>query len=341
MKFGFYKLFTVSPKVFIARPDKNLVEHLKALEEIHQKTKDSAVVLFPELSLSSYTAEDMFLNQGLLDGTKEAINSILKESIKYNNFLIAVGAPLEFDGRLYNTAVLMKNGKLLGIVPKRHIVNYGEFYEYRYFSPANGLEKEVELAGQKTILSDKLIFDLDKLKIGVDICEDIFAPIPPSSYATLAGANLIINLSASNEVVGKIAYRKELLSNASARFNCGYLYASAGAMESSRDLIFGGHQLYYENGRLISESSRFNFDTTIMETEIDVEKLEFERRRNKTFGACDIPKMTVVKEKDFSQTLNLTRSYDPHPLFLKKLKKESSARWKFLSCKLWDSLAGC
>lgn len=312
MNFGYYKLFTVSPKLTIGKPLVNVKEHQKALSEIQSKSEDNAIVLFPELSLSAYTCEDLFLSQGLLNETKEALKWLLIESVKYP-FIITVGAPLEFNGRLYNCAVLFREGKILGIVPKTHIVNYGEFYEYRWFTSGGDLNLTTTFLDQEVKVTPHQVFKAGDLTFGIEICEDLWAPSNPGTNLALNGAQLILNLSASNELVGKFEYRKELIKNTSSRLNCGYLYVSAGMWESSRDLIYGGYAVYCENGTIIKESNRFNLETEILETEIDAQKIDFERRRNKSFGYSKFCPVSAVNCGDFKQTLNLTREYPKHP----------------------------
>lgn len=312
MNFGYYKLFAVSPKLTIGKPLLNIKEHEKALSEIKKKNDQPAIVLFPELSISAYTCEDLFLSQQLLDETKASLKWFLMESVKYP-FVITVGAPLEFNGRLYNCAVVISQGKILGIVPKTHIVNYGEFYEYRWFTSGENLNIDVNFLDQQVKVSPNQVFNCGDLSFGIEICEDLWAPISPSCNLALAGAKLILNLSASNELVAKAEYRKELIKNVSSRLNCGYLYVSAGMWESSRDLIFGGHIIYCENGSVIKESPRFNLETSILETEVDVQKIDFERRRNKTFGHSKNKEVTYVEIPKIVQTMAVTRTYPKHP----------------------------
>lgn len=322
-KFGYYKLFTVSPKMKIARPLHNVTEHITAIDKITSQYKKNSVILFPEMSISAYTCEDLFLNEQVLGDTLTAISELTEHSKKHSS-IVVVGAPLESSGRLFNTAVVLFQGKVLAVIPKTYIVNYGEFYEARQFTSGAGVDEVITLANQEVRLNASQIIKAGELKIAIEICEDSWAASNAAMPLTIpnnhpetkeAAAHLILNLSASNDLIGKNEYRKDLIKSISARLNCGYLYVSAGMFESTRDLIYGGSSFYCEGGSILCEGTRFSLDTEIMECEIDIQKINFDRRRNKTYANCtsSIKINTVLATKEFDQTLDLTRVYDAHP----------------------------
>lgn len=281
---------------------------------------NSSIVVFPELCLTGYTCSDLFFQQQLIDEALEALIE-LKHFSKSKEIVMIVGFPLLVSGALYNCAGFLLNGQILGIVPKTHIPNYNEFYEHRWFASARNLiDEEVLIDGEYIPLGTDLIFannQLKSLKIGIEICEDLWTPIPPSSFLTLQGATLIANLSASNEVVGKINYRKKLIASQSSRSLCSYIYSSSGFGESSTDLVFGGHLLVYENGILIAENKRFQLTSNFITADIDLERLISDRMKLTTYrdSAHAIQKCSCreiffnLPKKEFM----LNRFIDPHP----------------------------
>jgi NAD+ synthase (glutamine-hydrolysing) len=247
----------------------------------------AALVAFPELGLSAYTCDDLFHQRALLDASKEALASIVAASEKLPVAMV-VGLPLRVEHLLFNCAVVVAAGKIQGVVPKSYLPNYGEFYEARQFSPADcASTDEVKLLGQTVPFGATLLFEVANmplLRFHVEICEDLWVPIPPSSFASLAGATVLVNLSASNIVVGKSGYRHQLVSQQSARCLSAYLYSSAGKGESSNDLAWDGQALICENGELLAESGRFEDDSHIIYADVDLERLSRERMRATTFG---------------------------------------------------------
>lgn len=272
------------------------------------------VIVFPELGLTGYTCADLFHQTLLLDQAEQALATLLKNTARLQ-LLCVVGMPVRSANALYNCAVVFQKGKILGVVPKSFIPNYAEFYEKRWFH--SGLEttvQTVQLARQEVPFGTDLLFSCGDAKIAIEICEDLWVPVPPSSVAALAGANVILNLSASNEVAGKNAYLQNLIVQQSARCGAGYVYASAGFGESSTDLVFGGKAFIAENGRLLAQSPRFNLVEQLLTTEIDVEKLQAERRLHTSF-ADDVPAQfrEIPFELPVSNKFKLTRPISPRP----------------------------
>jgi NAD+ synthase (glutamine-hydrolysing) len=242
------------------------------------------VVVFPELCITGYTCGDLFWQEKLLSAAKEELIRIAEESKAYDAIFF-VGLPYEIHGKLYNTAAAVSGGKILGLVPKTNIPNYNEFYEQRYFTSGSYVSGEtVTIDGEEIPVDTDLIFvcqKMPKLKLAVEICEDLWVPQPPSIAHVLSGATVIVNLSASDEVTGKADYRRELVAGQSARLVCGYIYASAGDGESTQDVVYSGHNIIAENGRLLAESKHFTNEPVY--AEVDVERLEADRRRMSTF----------------------------------------------------------
>ncbi len=285
-RFGYYRVVAVSPPLKIADPMANA--HIILEESIEADKKGASIVLFPELSLTGYTAEDLFGSEDLLIHTKKALLELTKKSVDLD-VTIVVGAPYRtLNGRLYNVAFVISQGKILGAVPKIHLPNYSEYYERRWFVPGGKVEMEIEdpILGSFH-LGTRQLFCLGEMIFGVEICEDLWAPLPPSTDLALAGANVILNLSASNELVGKSDYRRALVEQQSNRLLAGYVYASSGPTESTKDLVFGGHLMIYENGSKLSEGDRFKLQGEKISADIDVQKLLHERQKNMTFGNQD------------------------------------------------------
>lgn len=259
------------------------VENIKKCidKSIDEKSK---LVVFPELCITSYTCADLFLHEQLIEGSIEALEHLCNYT-KNKDILVAVGAPLHLNNCLYNCAFILFNGKILGIVPKSYIPNYTEFYERRWFtSGINIIDSTVDLPFQSEIpFGTNLIFTSGVFKFGFEVCEDLWVTIPPSSYLSLMGANIIGNLSASNEVVSKADYRKSLVESQSARCMSSYIYASSGVFESSTDLVFSGHLLIGENGSILTENNRFQRANEVLSYIIDIDKLNSERLRNVSF----------------------------------------------------------
>ena len=320
MRDGFIKVAAGTPSIRVADCQYNAEQCIGLIRQAaEQKVK---VLALPELCLTGYTCGDLFLQDTLLRGAEEALGTVL-EATKELDLLAAVGLPVrnKWTGKLYNCAAILFRGELFGLVPKLHLPNYGEFYEQRWFASGEGVDHMIELCGQEVSLSANAVFQCEAvpdLVVGVEICEDLWAPEPPSAALARAGATLILNLSASNEVAGKADYRRALVVGQSARLMCGYVYADAGEGESTTDLVFAGHDMIAENGTLLAER-RFASGLTV--SEIDVGRLTFERRRMNTFTPSELDPMADahclgVGRRIFSLELEetvLTRAIDPNP----------------------------
>ena len=286
MRDGFVKVAAGTPEIRVADCAYNAKQ---CIDLIRQGAEQGVKVLcLPELCLTGYTCADLFLQDTLLSGAEEALEEVRKASEEVD-MLIAVGLPVrnKWDNKLYNCAAILHGGELLGLVPKTYIPNYGEFYEQRWFASRAGIAETIDLCGQSVCMEANVLFQCESmpnLVIGVEICEDLWAPEPPSTALARAGATLILNLSASNETVGKAGYRRCLVSGQSGRLMCGYVYADAGEGESTTDLVFAGHNLIGENGTILTEK---RFETGLTISEIDVDKLVYERRRVNTFTRSD------------------------------------------------------
>lgn len=312
-KFGYYNITAVVNPLKLAKPKENVKEILRKINEVKDK---SDVILFPELSLTGYTCEDLFLRKDLLNGVKEALATLVEETSSLDT-LIVVGLPVETEGRLYNCAAVIQSGKLLGYVPKSYLPNYNEFYEKRWFS--SGLNVSTKVDG--VLLSRKQIFKIKDMKVGIEICEDIWSPMPVSTDLALEGANVILNLSASPELVAKKHDRMKMVDTQSDRLLCAYVYAGSGTDESSKDLVFGGHCFAYEAGSLLAENIRFKNEDAITFT-VDVQKIELARIRNKTFGDFPLKSECLVHELNVSKDKENLRKYDPTPFIPKSKESE-------------------
>jgi NAD+ synthase (glutamine-hydrolysing) len=282
---GFARVAVAVPRCRVADPAFNAAQTVDLLHEAARA--GAALVAFPELGLSAYTCDDLFHQRALLDACEAALAQVLAAS-ETCTAVAVVGLPLRVDHSLFNCAAVVHRGRLLGIVPKTYLPNYGEFYEARQFNPADHAQvREIRLLGQAVAFGAELLFeaqDLRDLKFHVEICEDLWVPIPPSSYAALAGATLLLNLSASNITVGKSAYRHALAASQSARCLAAYAYSSAGQGESTTDMAWDGQALICENGQLLAESARFAADSHFICADIDLERLARERMRQTSFG---------------------------------------------------------
>lgn len=281
---GFYRAATISLELKVADVSFNTS---KIIEAMHQVEKNCcAVVVFPELCITGYTCGDLFYQQALLDASLLALIKIKIESSNLSSVFI-VGLPILFDNKLYNCAAVINRGKIKGIVPKTYLPNTNEYYEERWFSPAvNNKSKEIIIDNESISFGTDLLFKdiaYGKLVLGIEICEDLWAVNPPSNDIAAAGANLIANLSASSEYLGKSEYRKNLVISQSGRCIASYIYCSAGPGESSTDLVFAGHSLIAENGVLLGESQKYSFKTEVLYSDIDIDRLSSERIRNSSF----------------------------------------------------------
>lgn len=283
MKDGFFRVAAATPKIKVADPVYNCEEICKLIED--GEKHGAGIMVFPELCLTAYTCGDLFSQFPLLKKAKAELRKIVEFS-KGRQMLVFVGLPWEHGGKLYNAAAAVCNGELLGIVPKTNLPNYSEFYEQRHFVTGMEIPVETDWFGEKIPMGTNLLFacrEIPELVVAAEICEDVWVPCPPSIRHVLAGATVIVNCSASDEVVGKDSYRKALISGQSARLICGYIYANAGEGESTQDLVFGGHNIIAENGTVLSVSARFAPETIY--ADMDLERLTSERRRTTTFPA--------------------------------------------------------
>ena len=310
MKHGFVKTAAITPKIRVADTVYNGQIIMDSMEEASKA--GAKLVVFPELCITGYTCGDLFWQNKLIVAAKEELMKIAAKSRELDGIFF-VGLPYDINGKIYNMAAAVSGGEVIGMVPKTYIPNYNEFYEARYFTSGQNLcTVEYLPDGTEVEVDTDLIFrceDMPQLKIAVEICEDLWTPNPPSIGHAMAGANVIVNLSASDENTGKSQYRRELVSGQSARLLCGYIYASAGDGESTQDVVYSGHNIIAENGKILAESKRFTNEPVYME--LDVNRLESERRRMSTFVTED-----VYTEIGFSlklEDVELSRYIDPAP----------------------------
>ncbi len=311
MKHGYIRVAAATPDVKVADPQFNRENIVRLIREgIERNTK---IMVFPELCLTAYTCADLFGQDALLTKAKEELKVIVKET-GGSDLLAFIGLPWERDGKLYNTAAAVQNGRVLGLIPKTNLPNYSEFYELRYFEPGNKKPVLVSWEGYEIPMGTDLLFackDIPGLVIGTEICEDAWVPNPPSIRHAVAGATVIVNCSASDETTGKDLYRRSLITGHSASLVCGYIYANAGEGESTQDLVFGGQNLIAENGLLLAESKRFGNETIY--ADMDLERLIHERRRMTTFPAPDRENYLVIPFTMEQVELDLKRRIDPRP----------------------------
>ena len=306
MRQGFIKTAAATPKIVVADCKANGEEILRLVREMAKE--HAKLMVFPELCITGYTCGDLFSQRCLIESAWETVLHIAKETEEVDA-LIFIGAPVRYKGKLYNTAIALNRGNILGIVPKCHLPNYGEFYEQRNFTSGQDgdvswletEENEIPFGNGFYFASD----EIPELTVAAEICEDLWVPMPPSIQHALNGAHIIVNLSASNEMVGKTAYRRNLIKGQSARLVCGYVYANAGEGESTQDLVFGGQNLIAENGTILSECK--SFSNEIIYGEIDVQKLADERRRLTTFPPAE-EVMTIPFHVEVEKT-SLTRKF--------------------------------
>jgi NAD+ synthase (glutamine-hydrolysing) len=320
MKDGFISVACGAPKLRLADCDYNAEQTFTMM-----RTAEKAgvrVLVLPELGLTGYTCGDLFWQEALLRGAEQALSTVL-EATRNLEVVTAVGMPVQENNKLYNCAVIIQKGKILGVVPKTHLPNYGEFYEKRQFAPAPDTARRITLCGQEVLFAPCQVFrceNIPGLTLGFEICEDLWRPDSPSLRMAQAGATIIGNLSASNDLIGKDAYRRQLVTMQSAKLLCGYLYASAGEGESTSDVVYGAQQLIAENGTLLGEK---RFENGLLISEIDVQRLGYERRRTQVMAGGETPEGTP-----FSLILaptKLTRYVAPQP-FVPEGKEDRDAR---------------
>ncbi|MBE6371029.1 MAG: NAD(+) synthase [Lentisphaerae bacterium] len=317
--FGFYRIAACVPVVRVADPAFNAEQILSLAKKA--AADRASVQLFPELALSAYSCGDLFHNGTLLDGVEQAAERLCRETADLDSIL-AVGAPVRYRNRLFNAALILQHGKILGIVPKTHLPNYREFYEKRYFSSGYGIRNTtVDFAGQTGIpFGTDLLFDAGgDLRIGAEICEDMWSTVPPSSLQSLASATLLLNLSASNELVGKADYRRSLVQGLSARCVAVYAYASAGVHESTTDIVCGGHCIVAENGAVLLDSERFQRENVFYTADVDLARVSAARLGDSPFAdsaaTTAFPEFTLVKavQPPVPELAQIRRTYDRKP----------------------------
>lgn len=323
MEHGFIKAAAVTPKIRVADPSYNGEVICQGIREAYEK--GARILVFPELCLTGYTCGDLFLQERLLEQAKKELSEIISYSEGYEA-LIFVGLPIEKAGKLYNVAAVISDGELLAMIPKRNIPSYGEFYEGRHFMQGNQKavgylweEKEIPFGTDILFRAE----ELQGLVVGCEICEDLWAPDTPATAHALAGADVIVNLSASNETIGKDAYRELLVKAASARLLAGYVYCSSGEGESTQDLVFGGHNIVAENGTILSQEKRFCCGTVY--GDLDIARLRFERRRMSTFPAPEQEGHLVIPFHLEIEETKLERTFESRP-FVPKEQGEREKR---------------
>ena len=311
MRDGFIKVGAATPKVRVADPAYNREQLVKAAREA--AGRGVKLLVFPELSMTAYTCGDLFGQEILVRAAREELARFAAET-EALDMLMFVGLPWAQDGKLYNVAAAVEGGRVLGLVPKLNLPNYGEFYEARNFEPGCEDVIDADWEGEKIPMGSRLLFvcrEMPALQVAAEICEDLWVACPPSTEHAQAGATVIVNCSASDETTGKSAYRRELVGGQSARLVCGYIYANAGDGESSQDLVFGGHDIIAEDGRILAESPRF--ETGLWTADLDLGRLEGERRRMSTFRIRGRERYCPVEFSLKMEETRLERSFDPAP----------------------------
>ena len=315
---GLIKVATALPRVEVA----NVTFNTQDIENLIVKAEGKGVEIlcFPELALTAYTCQDLFAQQLLLDEAEQGLLKLLELS-RNVQLAVVVGVPVSHRGMLFNCAAVVQQGKIFGLVPKTYLPNYHEFYEKRWFTSASALShnESIRICGQTTVIGVEQLFHINDATFGIEICEDLWAPVPPSNNLALQGAEIVLNLSASNDLVGKTDYVRQLVKGQSARCHCAYLYAGAGFGESTQDLVFGGRAFIAENGTILAESNQFSLEPQLIISEVDVELLRSERRSNTSFSqsiaqqtAQQMPFRVAELEMVLREQAS-TRTYDPLP----------------------------
>ena len=313
MNNGFVRVAAAIPELRVADCAYNVAQ----MADLVRKGEEEKVqvICFPELSLTGYTCADLFQQQQLLSDAQKALNELQLLTFATTSVII-VGMPVRVQSHLFNTAVVLQGGHVLGVVPKTHLPNNNEFYEKRWFtSGALADSQTITISGEEVPFGTDILFSDGKFTFGVEICEDLWVPIPPSSQQALHGAEIIFNLSATNELIGKHQYLRQLIEQQSARCNAGYVYASAGAGESTTDVVYAGNGLIAENGKIISASDRFSFDPQLIVTDIDIDRLQAERIRNTNYANDKSARIyrTIQLEDAHFTNYDLKRVFDKHP----------------------------
>lgn len=320
-KYGYLRVASAYPEVALADPETNSNRIADMIRDLSQQ--GARLIVFPELSLTGYTCGDLFNQPILLNAALKQLRQIEKVTEECNTTAV-VGLPIRYRGRLYNCAAIIQSGEILGMVPKCYLPNYNEYYEKRWFSsgldlylPEGERYNSIDINGRKTPFGINMLFRIDDALFGVEICEDMWVPNPPSTTLSVAGADIIANLSATNEVIDKHAYLISLIKERSSRCKCAYLYSSAGTGESSTDLVFSGNAIIAEDGEILCQTERFRRDKGFAITDIDIEKIRNTRQRQSSFGQNDMVLPTFGNEKGIDNhkedNQKLLREISPYP----------------------------
>lgn len=335
-KFGLFRVAAASPLVKVGDVRRNIDEMIRYIDKA--RAKEVSLLVFPELSVTAYTCGDLFGESALIQKAEEGVRDLV-EATKGSRMAVVAGAPVRYLGRLYNCALFIKDGFIEGMVPKIYLPTYSEFYEARWFASGAdlyGRDEMISYAGQTFPFSPSLLFKNGEATVGIEICEDLWTPIPPSSYHALSGAQVIVNLSASNEVLGKHAYRRSLVQNQSARTTSAYVYCSCGYGESTQDIVFAGSSLICEYGSILAESERFSYQGSMITADVDIDRLDILRQRS-TSHELTAPDGTRSYRSSYSEIeteddcdtdfeAELLRYVEPHPFVPQGDKEELDRR---------------
>ena len=316
--FGFIKVASAIPQVKVADCEWNISNIEQLMSEANEN--GASVIVFPELCVTGYTCADLFQSHLLLDQALEALNDVVQYTKTEVRLTTILGTPLRIDNQLFNCAVVIREGKILAVVPKTYLPNYNEFYEMRWFASATDTMRDtINLLGQKNIpFGRNLVLQSEEFSFGIEICEDLWTPIPPSSILALSGAQIIFNLSASNELIGKHNYLIDLIKQQSARTISGYVYSSAGFGESSTDVVYAGNAIVAENGAILAKSERFMTESQIVYADMDIERISGDRQKNSTFKQGISPLNSTIQSRYIDVDCpiietELSRRFSPTP----------------------------
>lgn len=323
-KYGFVRVASCVPELKVADVTFNVDEIIRNIKEAD--TKEVAIIVFPELSVTGYTCSDLFFQEELLTSSKEGIRRILEET-KNLDIVSIIGAPVSIRNQLFNCGIVISKGHILGMVPKTYIPNYNEFYEKRWFATSLDLmDTEIRYLEELIPIGTDLLFqdkENNQMSFGIEICEDLWSIVPPSNDLALNGANMIFNLSSSNELIGKYDYRKNLVKGQSAKLISGYIYTSSGISESTTDVVFSGHAMIAENGQILKESNRFQFESELIIEDIDIQKINNLRMKDISYMGVKPSKHTRNILLDVRSSKNLIREYEKNPFVPKNEAKRN------------------
>ena len=323
-KYGFVRVASCVPELKVADVTFNVEEMIRNIKEA--ETKEVAVLVFPELSVTGYTCSDLFFQEKLLTSSKEGVRRILEET-KDLDIISIIGAPVSIRNQLFNCGMIINKGRILGIIPKTYIPNYNEFYEKRWFATSLDLmDTEIKYLDQVVPIGTDLLFqdrENQQLSFGIEICEDLWSIVPPSNDLALNGANMIFNLSSSNELIGKYEYRKNLVKGQSAKLISGYIYTSSGISESTTDVVFSGHAMIAENGQILKESNRFQFESELIMEDIDIQKINNLRMKDISYMGVKPSKKVREVVVDIRNSKDIIREYEKNPFVPKNEAKRN------------------